>query len=38
MRENIQLCLWAAPTAVQMYSIPAMLKDKDLIAVSQTGQ
>lgn len=38
MLENIKLCLYDRPTAIQMYTIPAMKMEKDLIAVSQTGE
>lgn len=38
MLENIDLCLYERPTAIQMYTIPAMKMEKDVIAISQTGE
>jgi ATP-dependent RNA helicase DDX3X len=38
MLENIRLCQYDRPTAVQSYAIPAVLKNQDLIAVAQTGK
>lgn len=38
MLENIELCLYDGPTAIQMYSIPAVKMNKDLVAISQTGE
>ncbi|KAF2220280.1 P-loop containing nucleoside triphosphate hydrolase protein [Elsinoe ampelina] len=35
--ENIQKCGYDRCTAVQAYSIPAVLKGQDVVAVSQTG-
>ncbi|KAJ5464263.1 DEAD/DEAH box RNA helicase [Penicillium sp. IBT 31633x] len=37
MLENIRLCGYQHPTAVQSYAIPAVLSNLDLIAVAQTG-
>ncbi|CAI7566357.1 unnamed protein product [Penicillium crustosum] len=37
MLENIRLCGYEQPTAVQSYAIPAVLANLDLIAVAQTG-
>ncbi|KAJ5118951.1 hypothetical protein N7448_010657 [Penicillium atrosanguineum] len=37
MRQNIDLCLYTTPTAIQMYTVPAILTDRDLIGISQTG-
>ncbi|KAJ5555042.1 DEAD/DEAH box RNA helicase [Penicillium sp. DV-2018c] len=37
MLENVRLCGYAAPTAVQSYAIPAVLANNDLIAIAQTG-
>ncbi|OQE38631.1 hypothetical protein PENCOP_c008G08207 [Penicillium coprophilum] len=37
MLDNIRLCGYAQPTAVQSYAIPAVLNNLDLIAVAQTG-
>ncbi|KAJ5766797.1 uncharacterized protein N7511_004413 [Penicillium nucicola] len=35
--ENIALCQYNAPTAVQSYAVPAILAGHDLISVAQTG-
>lgn len=37
MLENIRLCGYEQPTAVQSYAIPAVLANLDVIAVAQTG-
>lgn len=37
MLENVRLCGYEQPTAVQSYAIPAVLANLDLIAVAQTG-
>ncbi|OQE24027.1 hypothetical protein PENFLA_c010G10440 [Penicillium flavigenum] len=37
MLENIRLCGYEHPTAVQSYAIPAVLANLDVIAVAQTG-
>ena len=37
MLENIRLCGYVEPTAIQAYSIPAIITGHDLIAVAQTG-
>ncbi|KAJ6178978.1 hypothetical protein N7519_009439 [Penicillium mononematosum] len=37
MLENIRLCGYESPTAVQSYAIPAVLANLDVIAVAQTG-
>ncbi|KXG46145.1 uncharacterized protein PGRI_050010 [Penicillium griseofulvum] len=37
MLENVRLCGYEQPTAVQSYAIPAVLSNMDLIAVAQTG-
>ncbi|KAJ6009391.1 hypothetical protein N7522_004407 [Penicillium canescens] len=37
MLENISLCQYTAPTAVQSYAVPAILAGHDLISVAQTG-
>lgn len=37
MLENIRLCGYEQPTAVQSYAIPTVLANLDLIAVAQTG-
>lgn len=38
MLENIKLCGYGVPTPVQAYCIPAVLQDRDVIAVAQTGK
>lgn len=38
MLENIELCMYAQPTAIQCYAIPAILQGRDLIAIAQTGK
>ncbi|OQD83410.1 hypothetical protein PENANT_c017G04874 [Penicillium antarcticum] len=35
--ENIALCQYTTPTAVQSYAVPAILEGHDLISVAQTG-
>lgn len=37
MLENIALCQYERPTPIQAYTIPAVLKGHDVIAVAQTG-
>lgn len=37
MLRNVQLSGYVVPTPVQMYSIPAILKGEDVIAIAQTG-
>ncbi|KAJ5251903.1 hypothetical protein N7489_002313 [Penicillium chrysogenum] len=37
MLENVRLCGYEHPTAVQSYAIPAVLANLDVIAVAQTG-
>ncbi|KAJ5970587.1 Helicase C-terminal [Penicillium vulpinum] len=37
MLDNIRLCGYEQPTAVQSYAIPAVLNNLDIIAVAQTG-
>jgi ATP-dependent RNA helicase DDX3X len=37
MEDNVRLCQYDRPTAVQSYAIPAILNNQDLIAVAQTG-
>lgn len=37
MLENVRLCGYEQPTAVQSYAIPAVLANLDVIAVAQTG-
>ncbi|KGO59207.1 Helicase, C-terminal [Penicillium expansum] len=37
MLDNIRLCGYEQPTAVQSYAIPAVLANLDVIAVAQTG-
>lgn len=38
MVQNIGLCRFDRPTAIQSYAIPAVLANQDLIAVAQTGK
>ncbi|CAG8290024.1 unnamed protein product [Penicillium olsonii] len=38
MLQNIALCQYDRPTAIQSYAIPAVLSNQDLIAVAQTGK
>jgi len=35
--QNIKLCGYDLPTAIQAHCIPALLKENDIVAVSQTG-
>lgn len=37
MLQNIKLCMYDSPTAIQSYAIPAILQGRDLMAVAQTG-
>ena len=37
MVNNIDLCGYTNPTPVQAYTIPAVLENRDVIAVAQTG-
>lgn len=37
MLENIELCQYDSPTVVQMYAVPAVTMNMDLVAISQTG-
>ncbi|TKA81621.1 hypothetical protein B0A49_01255 [Cryomyces minteri] len=37
MRENIRLCGYEHPTAIQAYCLPAILQGVDVIACAQTG-
>ncbi|KAJ5820329.1 ATP-dependent RNA helicase ded1 [Penicillium riverlandense] len=37
MLENIQLCMYARPTPIQSYGVPAILRGHDLIGIAQTG-
>ncbi|CAG8926361.1 unnamed protein product [Penicillium salamii] len=37
MLQNIALCQYDRPTAIQSYAIPAVMSNQDLIAVAQTG-
>lgn len=37
MVQNIELCGYSVPTPIQAYTIPAVLKGRDVIATAQTG-
>ena len=37
MVQNIELCNYRVPTPVQAYTIPAVVSNRDIIAVAQTG-
>ncbi|KAJ5632818.1 ATP-dependent RNA helicase ded1 [Penicillium lividum] len=37
MRENVRLCLYDKPTAIQTFAIPAISQGKDLIGIAHTG-
>ena len=38
MMENIKLAHYDKPTAIQKYTIPAVLQGYDVIAIAQTGE
>jgi ATP-dependent RNA helicase DDX3X len=38
MRENVRLCLYDKPTAIQSFALPAIHRGKDLIGIAQTGK
>ena len=38
MVENIGFCGYKTPTPVQAYAIPAVLTDRDVVGVAQTGE
>lgn len=38
MLENIKLCNYKTPTAIQGYTVPAVLTGHDVVAISQTGK
>jgi len=37
MLENIHLCGYTNPTPIQCYLLPAVLQNRDVVAVAQTG-
>lgn len=37
MRENVRLCLYDKPTAIQSFALPAVSCGKDLIGIAHTG-
>ena len=37
MMENLELCKYKVPTPIQAYTMPAIFKGHDIIAVAQTG-
>jgi ATP-dependent RNA helicase DDX3X len=37
VRETLRLCNYSAPTPIQIYTIPAILDDRDIFAVAQAG-
>lgn len=38
MIENLQLCNYEWPTAIQCYTIPAIREGRDVIGIAQTGK
>lgn len=38
MLENIELCGYEAPTPIQKYTLPAIHKGLDVVAIAQTGK
>lgn len=38
MRENVRLCLYDKPTAIQSFALPAVSHGKDLIGIAHTGE
>ncbi|KAL9013290.1 MAG: hypothetical protein Q9173_002001 [Seirophora scorigena] len=37
VRENVKLCGFQVPTPIQAYCLPAVLKNRDVIGIAQTG-
>lgn len=38
MLENVKKCGYNIPTPIQAYTIPAVLKGRDVIGIAQTGK
>lgn len=38
MVRNIELCGYENPTPIQAYAIPAVLQNRDVMAIAQTGK
>ncbi|KAF3390306.1 ATP-dependent RNA helicase ded1 [Penicillium rolfsii] len=37
MKQNLELCMYSWPTAIQCYTIPAIHEHRDIIGIAQTG-